>query len=462
MRKLFVFILICLFSLHNSPSNPVYVSRAEAQAAAGTVLAVRSALVAALEEFKQAASQLTADLASLGNSLQANAQNVIQDIDKMLGDKINLTFDRLEVQERQLYESAEALTRQIREATKAILDKAGDETRRTLVEADITAYNTSYSLPCRDARPRVISALPAKLIVAQEIPLISLRGNFLRQGATLRVKANGQEARVVERLDSSIKIEMPAVLFEPLPQNPFVVTVDIIGLEAIGRSVSWFGLACKERKSPADEVKAAVIFDPQITYELSGEVSTTHFVTKEVEEITQLFDNTGSDRCDDNTRVDRQWCTSDERATSTRAKIENVRKNCNSGFEGVTASGPKCVLARGKVAGCGADRDPVFRTWLGCKGRGWLGYEITLIKTVEERVKAGVQTVDTAPSVAERSWAFKFPDGVVKPEYLYEIKITKAQGAKVLNAWTVTNANPNSGPVVSRVAGGRVAIDLTE
>lgn len=455
-RRLITFATIFL-AVPPSLLSPAVTPPATAQAAL-TALAVKDALSSALDEFRKVASQLTNDLQSLGNSLQANAQNVIQDLDKVLGDKINLTFDRLEAQERQLVESAQALTRQLNETSQAIIAKAGDETRRTLVEADITAYNTLYSLPCRDARPRVVAATPGNLTLAEDIPIISLRGNFLRQGADLKVMANGKRARVIERLDNSIRIELPSELFQPLPQEPLVISAEISGLETVGRYVSWFGLSCRERVQKQDALSVAITVSPQITHAISGALKTTHLVRREIAEPVQQFANTGSDRCDDDYRVDRQWCVTD--GVSTRAEVAVTGANCHSGYEGYVPSGPRCVLVRGKVGGCGAIRGP-FNAWAGCRGRGWLTYNITLYRTVEERLDAGNVVASAEPSVAQRSWDFEFPAGNLQPEFSYQITITRTQGSRTLASWVVSNANPNTGPVVSRIANGRLAIELT-
>lgn len=82
-----------------------------------TVLGVKEALEGAITEFRKVLAEATNDLQSLGNSLQAKAQNVVMDIDRSLGSKINLTFDRLDATEQRLIEDAQALTSQMEKAT---------------------------------------------------------------------------------------------------------------------------------------------------------------------------------------------------------------------------------------------------------------------------------------------------------------------------------------------------------
>lgn len=180
-----------------------------AWAQALTVLAAKSALEGAIAELRKALADTTNDLRSLGNSLQANAQNVVLDVDRTLGSKINLTFDRLDATELRLMEDVQALTKQVQTATSQIVSKAGDEARKTIVEADIAAYNASYSLPCRSAPPRVVASFPARLTARRSAAVLRLKGNFLRQG-NVSITVNDRPARVVERLDTSLTIELPS------------------------------------------------------------------------------------------------------------------------------------------------------------------------------------------------------------------------------------------------------------
>ena len=182
-----------------------------AWAQALTVLAAKSALEGAIAELRKALADTTNDLRSLGNSLQANAQNVVLDVDRTLGSKINLTFDRLDATELRLMEDVQALTKQVQTATSQIVSKAGDQARMTIVEADIAAYNASYSLPCRSAPPRVVASFPARLTARRTAATLQLKGNFLRQG-NVSVTVNDRPARVVERLDTSLTVELPPEL----------------------------------------------------------------------------------------------------------------------------------------------------------------------------------------------------------------------------------------------------------
>lgn len=77
--------------------------------AAGTALAAKTALESAIGELKQALSQLTSGLRSLGNLLQANAQDVLADFDRILESNISPTFDWLHATQRRFVEDAPSL-----------------------------------------------------------------------------------------------------------------------------------------------------------------------------------------------------------------------------------------------------------------------------------------------------------------------------------------------------------------
>ncbi len=345
-----------------------------------TILAIKSTLEGFIESFREAMYEGTEDIQSIGNSLQANAQNVLADIDRMLGHKLEYTVDKLEGAELRLVEDAQELTRTMKVATQKIIAKAGEEARTTIVDADILAYNTSYSLPCRDSKPRVVASFPPTLQVGQDIPKLTLKGNFLRQGENLKVLVNGIEARIIERLDSAISVEISKSVVESADQNDVIVSVKVDNLEEISRSLwLWGVLGCHENTATASSSPIGLtVLEPPFRYELSGSTHVEHTAFREVAEPVQPFANTGSSICDDSYRVDREWCISGP-GTLIRADVSVTGESCHSAFEGTVPSGNRCVLARGKVGGCGAIRGP-FKTWLGCKGRGWLNYNITLIR----------------------------------------------------------------------------------
>ena len=425
-------------------------------AQAVTIMAVRAALESAIAELRSTLDQTTHDFIGLGNSVQANAQSVLADIDRIFGDRLDQTFDHLEGFELRLVEDAQGLTSLVHQSASLLAAEAGDEARRTLIDADILAYNTSFSLPCRTSRPRVIATSPDRITVSRDTPVVSLRGNFLNQGVNMTAKIDDKDVRIIERHDTSIRVEIPRSHVQEIVDDELISSLVIDGLKVVERSLGLLG--CSEREREAQPLRAAIILEPPVHYAVIGTLVTTHLVSTEVPEAPQSFANTGSDKCDDHYRVDRQWCISGE-GTVDRAEVQVHSKNCRSSYEGWVPSGDKCVLVRGTVGGCGAIRGP-FRTWLGCKGRGWLRYSITLVKRVDERVEAGVSEVSKVGDTGERSFSFAFPRGQRNPQFLYEVAVEKRQGNRVLERAALSHANPVFGTISSRATNGTLSVEV--
>lgn len=427
-----------------------------------TVLAVKGALEESIQSMREALASTTHDIQSIGNSLQANAQNVILDIDRSLGSKLEYTFSRLDASELRLMEDAQALTEKMRLATNSILTNTGEEARKTIVEADIAAYNASYSLPCRDAKPRIVASFPARLIAGRDSPKMTLRGNFLKQGPEPIVTINNIESRILERLDTALSIEIPQSIIDSAPDGELFISAKVENLEELDRTpILWGVLGCWTSKKPVTAKPIALtILEQGIRYKISGSATIEYTSYREAPEPTQKFRNTGSSKCDDSYRVDKQWCILGP-GTVVRADISVLGANCSSAFEGTTASGDRCILAQGKVAGCGANRGP-FNTWLGCKGRGWLNYDITLIRKepYQEMTDAALLSKEGKPF--ESSFSFDMPAslGYANPIPRYTVQVEKLKGKTLIESYSISHANPNAGPVTSRVSQGVISIEI--
>jgi hypothetical protein len=439
---------------------------ASAQAGGLTVLAVKSALEGAIEEFRKAMNEATHDLQSLGNSLQSNAQNVVLDIDRTLTSKINLTFDRLDATELRLVEDAQALTAQVNAAARQVIAKAGEEARNTIVEADITAYNASYSLPCRDSKPRALASFPARLISARPPLLVTIKGNFLRQG-TLSASINAVPAVILERLDRQVSVQIPPAVLSKAVGEDVVLTVKLAGFEEVERSLWLWGLlGCHETRTTVADAQAPLgltILEPPVTYRVSGTTRITYTNYRDVVEPAQPFENTGSDKCDDSYRVDQQWCISGP-GTLSQTAVSVTSANCHSGYEGYVPSGDRCALVRGKVGGCGAVRAPVGNTWISCKGRGWLKYNIQLTRHEPFADETASRAVDLTGGMGQKSFSIPLeaPPGLAAASPWYALNVNQHQGRKVLQTFAISHANPNVGPVTSRVNNGLLAVEIAE
>src|SRR5262245_21908412 len=112
-------------------------SPTHAQTAVVTVLAIQKALEDTLSKFNSTLNTAGAEIRSSGASLASNAQNVLTDLNTQLGGRLNETIDQLKGAQRQLADDAIEVTRQLTQATSAIVTKSGQEARTTIAEADI-------------------------------------------------------------------------------------------------------------------------------------------------------------------------------------------------------------------------------------------------------------------------------------------------------------------------------------
>jgi hypothetical protein len=202
---------------------------ATAQTTAPTVLAVKSALEDALSSFNTSIStadsevRSTGDLNSLGvgvdapTSLTEDVQNVLSDLNSGLGGRLDSALDKLSTRQLQLVQDAQPLTKQLRAAAVAApnrtdsaleiqsveselaIRRMGKEVRRTIYEADITAYNASYSLPCRDQIPRTFYVTPNQIWVGAGDDVVKVHGNFLDLGTVARAEVDSVPAHIVYR-----------------------------------------------------------------------------------------------------------------------------------------------------------------------------------------------------------------------------------------------------------------------
>lgn len=239
-----------------------------------------------------------------------------------------------------------------------------------------------------------------------------------------------------------------------------IASATVNGLERIERAPRLWGLfGCGESRSVVSEKPIGLsIIEPPYYLSMVGTLRYDHTATRDVVEPEQQFSRTGSDLCDDNSRADEEWCVN--AGTLANVQVRDINWNCHSGYEGTVPSGDRCVLVRGKVAGCGANRGP-FRTWLGCNGRGWLNYKIQL--TRRETFQSSTQDSQVTRTGAPGTWSFAVdmpnPAGLTSPLPRYNVSLNLMQGRKVISTFAITHANPNIGPVTSRVNGGVLAIE---
>jgi hypothetical protein len=449
MRLGMRFLILALFSsLH---------SLAYAQAAL-TVGAVQSALIESLASLRSALNEATYDAKSVGNSYQANAQNVLKDINLILGSKLAYTFDRLNEQERALTNSAERLISLTKEATEELTKKNFERARVLMIEGDIVAYNTSYSLPCRTTRPRIMLVDPLTINADDEAPVIKARGNFLLQGKDLTVSVGKEKAEITQRTDTEIAFIIPRSLMQTAASKQISASATISGLSTINRKIR-FVLGCSEKSEKPDSTPSiGILINPPVSYRVAGTLVTTHLIEKIIPDLEGRFDRTGNNHCDDSFSVDQNYCLIGG-GSFHHIDLWNQTANCNSSVGPINASGDRCVFVGGHVGGCGANRGP-FNTWAGCKGRGWAGYNYKLWRKETVREEASRADIKKEGIPGESVFSFVFPGATSSPEYKFSLVVEKLRGERILERKTLSDAGPTSGVWRALVKDGTVSVTV--
>jgi hypothetical protein len=453
-----------------SPKEIVYVvptgDQAQSFAAKGNIVpaALPAIPVAAvLGELNNMITQLSNLVGQVGGEtrsailgMQTSASQLLSEANQALGDKLDKTLADLDQKELRIAEDAQAIAQQMKIAVDQINAGALDTAERTLFEADILAWNTSYSLPCRDKPARLVYPAVRKMRIWREesspaspadgLPggaelLIPVRGNFLALG----------KPGVSVRIGASSTVH-PAEI-RGLNQNELTVVVPAAAvkeLQAIKRPSRLFIAAslpvCKikgEQTSVVAEIGVDVL--PPLTYALATSVTPVGTMPSVGQKVFSFYER-GSDSCNDRYRADRIYSVGPP-AQVTDWKVSINNQNGNSYLIRSVGSGPYSVLVEAMIGGNGRD---CFLGICNCKGRGWLGYNLSVnYRTqVETALKSEVFTsVKTQSSYVFDYPAVNFPAGFVKGRCNYNSRLVVHEGdtEHVLEA-SQTNPNVSGGP----------------
>ncbi|QUT06450.1 hypothetical protein KFK14_02985 [Sphingobium phenoxybenzoativorans] len=379
-------------------------------------------VAAVLGELNNMVTQLSNMVGQVGGetrtailNLQTSASQVLNEANYALGDKLQYTFDRLDKQERRIFEDTQALTAQIKSSADLVNAGLLDSAERSLYEADILAWNTSYSLPCRDKPARLVYPTTRKMRIWADAGapstegdngqggrsrdlFLPVRGNFLAIGmpiVTVRVGGDG--------------VSRPATV-RGLNHNEFTVIPSeetVKELQAISRPTRLFITAdlarCTVKKGEAltaqSEVQVEVL--PPLTYAIATSITPIASVPSTGEKVFSFYEK-GSDSCNDRYRADRIYSLGPPaEAIDWRVSVNN--QNGNSYIIRTVGSGPYSVLVEAMIGGKGRD---CFLGICNCRGRGWLGYD--LYTGYRTRIDTPLPTVTHAPSVPQTSYSFDY------------------------------------------------------
>lgn len=392
------------------------------------------------------------EIESVLSQIQLSANLLLDRVEAILGDDLASLIADLGDLERRLAEDAEAFIAQTQDALLLVGSRVEEAAKTALHEADIAAYNALGNLPCSEQQPRVVYLEPSSLRLGIDPPQVVVRGNFL--GFEPQTRVNDVAATTRSVSPSQLLVELPdAVIHQLSDESTLVVKVSSRG--------------CKSRRggfslTEAVEQELTTTVLPPLAFDLTVEITGVVSVEKPYEETYTFFDK-GADTCREDRKVTKSYCLPPTDQIRHR-ELSNIQERCGSG---ILVNPPRissnCVLVEGRVKGCGRN---LFG--LNCKGRGWLGYTLTLGGLGEEPTK--IPTHSATRSMEDQtqgSFTFEYPDDKIPADavgevtWLYTATLAVQSGAN-LNVYEVSHANQNfQDRVKSRIAAdGTLAIEI--
>ncbi len=357
---------------------------------------VRAALIQALEKLQETTRTAGDEARKTGDSLEKNGKNIIKEIDDRFGQRADTLIRRLDDSERKFMQDVGKTIVLTNQASKELVKGMGEQARLTLYEADILAYNTSYSLPCRSKVPRIVYVANTPVIVGDQLPVVKIRGNFLDQGKLNGATINNVSSKVLARGANELTLEIPASVFES------VVAPQLYQVSINTQKTTYVPFICLARLADAiPPLQTTIELQPQKIVSVDSVIGGNYILRKppvtttETAEFPQQRVNVIDENCSINeTRkvdyaIPQGWSIQDVKQTIFSA-------NGGSYIEGVDIYSDKAVV-RVRLIGKGYRivREPITGAILykNCNGRGWVNFAITMIGKKETIQSFDPQTI---------------------------------------------------------------------
>lgn len=433
---------------------------------------VRKLLLDVLDRFNSSLRDAGTEIRTSGNSLEANAKDIIKEIDQKFGNRLDRTIKQLNAIEKAFFEDVGRTIQATENSIIAIQKNAGEEARQTIFEADILAYNSSYSLPCRNKIPRIVYATPNQVIVKNDDPFVKIRGNFLNIGSEAKVFVDEVETKVIARSSDEISLQIPDSILNDVSD----VKLSSISLALYQTTVT--PVICSAKNSLMENpLQISVKLTPQIVYQVEGFIegsyaSITPESTKEnVQDFPQGFREIIDEDCTINETRRVEYSIPDGWEIIDK-KYTELSSRGSSYLEGIDFTGNRAVVRIRLIGKYTSVRDPVLGIGKDfCDSRGSLKYDLTLVgrqqistPEIVTRVALPRETFKITGSPGQTTFAdirhLSANAGLRDAEWYYTATVIGTVGRKIVPPVQINTNLPTEANLTSKMENGILSISI--
>lgn len=412
---------------------------------------VYKALQDALEQVQEVAHTAGSEVKGIANQLEIQIKELLAVMDDRLKNRINESFDRLDESQKLLTRNAQQSVDATLEAITGFREGTTEDAKELINEANITAFDALYSLPCRDRSPRVLYSTPDDFRVGTTQPgLLTLRGNYLRIGTNKpTVKLNGATLPITSLNDREISFTLPDSAITNVSKTT-VLGVSVEGLERL--ETYNLGLWCPSfRRAVKSPIVVQVTVRPQVVHRLDvrlyGKV-----VSRVLKPNAYSYTHTeNAGTCSTNADASKRYCLDPaSNLTVGAVTLSGKYTRCKSSIGAPqTAVGDRCVVVPARQVSCG-------RSWGNCRGTGKLSYTVMIdgLEQQETKLQGDVARTATLHGPAPGSTAFTFtlPPGADPGSLKFSVDVETKVGTTTVRKVALTSA-------LGYVAGYRAELD---
>lgn len=423
MKSAFALFVAALLSLAPAPA-PAQLGLL-GPAAAGTGEYFSQQLKNRIEELNELANSVPPGMLSVIRELDVRLRALAEELDRLLGNRINESFNRLDLSQQTFLRGVQDTLESSKEAINQVRSGAFRDARRMLVEADVSAYNVLYAIPCRDKVPRVLLSSPEVARVSGDDLEVELLGNFLNLGdAVPKVSFEGQQLRVTDIDENTLSFVIPGSVLSAQPNAKRILSFDVEGLQQ--ETANWFFRCWRIDSEFRRPVKVSFTVLPLIEHRIDVQFSGTLRVEKTVQNVingerVQLGGGCSTSSGGSNPH----------RAGTPNVRLANARIQKHSEICGSTIGTPVYIpgsstelLVPFYLRGCGRGRAG------DCKGRARASYSVWADGLVSE-IQALDDVLVTRTLFNRGSAAFDVPgNGDANRKVVWKVRVTTTEGAK--------------------------------